>query len=97
MTYGRGRRGSQIGHTGEVQRDRGLACPALDPAAGTRAFDEDAAHGLGSGGVELAGAGPAIGAVAGDPGVGLMDQIGGVERVTVSLAAHSFAGDGAEL
>src|SRR5262245_54630660 len=69
------------------------AVPEAALAAGT--LDEDAAHGLGGGGEELAAAGPAgprRPGLAGEPQVGLVDQGGRLEGVARALAGQAVGG-----
>jgi hypothetical protein len=58
-------------------------------------FDEDSAHGLGGGVVEVLFAFEAVGAV-GDAEVGLVDQGGGGEGVAGALVAHEALGAGSQ-
>ena len=73
------------------------AAPLLSGlAAGV--LDEDAAHGLGRGGEEVAAAVPAaVGVAADQPQVGLVDQGGGLERLPGLLLRQPPGGQPAEL
>src|SRR5262245_27003802 len=73
-----------------------LPVPAVPEAAlAAGRFDEDAAHGLGGGGEELTPAGPPgphRPGLAGEPQVGLVDQVGRLEGVARALAGQAVGG-----
>ena len=80
-----------------VERDGDLAAAALVAPARAGVVDEDAAHGVRGGGEEL---GAILGPQAplvGEPQVGLVDQRGGAERVTVALAAQPLTREAPEV
>ena len=77
---------------------RSRSPPALGPALRRALLDEDAAHGLGRRGEEVAAAVPAPGRLVADqPEVGLVDQGRGLERLARLLLRQPLGGELAQL